>query len=123
MAKTKLLNDIATQTEVVSKLMLDLGGKLTTASKLEDAHWKSLTQIKTELDKLNQTISKLNARISSWNGSTKLRDIFKNKVELAKARDSARQQAEKIKVEAKSLNDSFNDIVKMMQVVAKSSKN
>lgn len=123
MAKTKLLNDIAIQTEVVSKLMLDLGGKLTTAAALEDGHWKALTQIKTELDKLNQTISKLNARIASWNGSTKLRDIFKNKVELAKARDNARQQAEKIKLEAKGLNESFNDIVKMMQLVSKTSKN
>jgi hypothetical protein len=119
MAKTKLLNDIAVQTDVVSKLLLELGGKLASAAKLEDAHWKSLTQIKTELDKLNQTTSKLNARISSWNGSTKLRDIFKNKADLAKARDAARQQAEKIKVEAKGLQDSFNDVVKMMQAIAK----
>lgn len=119
MAKTKLLNDIAVQTDVVSKLLIDFGGKLSSAAKLEDSHWKSLSTIKTELDKLNQTIGKLTVRINSWNGSTKLRDIFKKKADLAKARDSARVQAEKIKAEAKGLQDSFNDVVKMMQTIAK----
>ena len=119
MAKTKLLNDIALQTDIVSKMMLSLSNKLATADALEEAHWKGLSDLKTEIDKLGVTISKLNARIKEWDGSTKLRDVFKNKAKLAQARENARKQAEVIKQNKAGIDSDFNGIVKAMRELGK----
>ena len=119
MAKTKLLNDIALQTDIVSKMMLRLPNKLATADALEEAHWKGLSDLKTEIDKLGVTISKLNARIKEWDGSTKLRDVFKNKAKLAQARENAKKQPEVIKQNKAGIDSDFNGIVKAMRKLGK----
>ena len=119
MAKTKPLQDIAAQTDNVMKLLIDLGGKLGYTDRLgrkllyirlQQSHYETRDKIITEMDKLDQTISKLEERIKSWDGSPKLRDIFKKKADLAKAREAAKQKLVLVKADAKAVHDSFSEV-------------
>ena len=119
MAKTKLLADIGTQSGVVGGLVIKLATQLESAAALTDAHWTLLSDIKTEMDKLDQTVGKMEARIKSWDGSTKLRDAFKNKAQLAAKREDAKKKFEALKKDVHGFHDSYNETIKMMQAVSK----
>ena len=79
-----------------------------------------LSAIKTDLDKLDQTISKLEARIKTWDGSTKLRDIFKKKAPLAKARQDTIDKVRAIKKDAEEIKVLVQGVIEEMQHVGRS---
>jgi len=119
MAKTKLLAEIESQAGEVGKLFLSLGSKLESANALTDEHWKLLSDSKTAVDKLNQTVSKMKAKIKSWDGSVKLKNIFKNKAKLAEARKTAEVKFGILEKDVAQINSDFSTLTKTMQEIGK----
>ena len=119
MAKTKLLAEIKSQSVELEKFLNGFVNKLDSANALTDEHWKMLSDSKTALDKLNQTVSKMKAKIKSWDGSVKLKNIFKNKAKLAEARKTAISKFGVLEKDVAQLNSDFNTITKMMQEISK----
>ena len=119
MAKTKLLAEIKTQSTDLDRLLSGFVNKLDSANSLTDEHWKLLSDSKTAVDKLNQTVSKMKAKIKSWDGSPKLKNIFKNKAKLAEARKTAESKFLVLEKDVTQINSDFNTITKMMQEIGK----
>lgn len=117
MAKTKLLAEIGTQSDAINTKITALVSKLAGASALDNSHWDAFTAIKTDLDKLDLTISKLEQRMKSWDGSTKLRDIFKKKAVLAKARQDALDKAKVIRADAAFIHETVDNVIAAMKQV------
>jgi hypothetical protein len=119
MAKTKLLAAITVQAAAVDKSLTALTNKLDGAPKLIPEHWTLLSNAKTEIDKLDQTISKMKANIAGWDGSTKFKNIFKNKAKLAEKRQVAINKFTDLQHDASRLHTDFDDAVKAMQLISK----
>ncbi len=119
MAKTKLLAEIKSQASDMDRLVNNLMGKLGDADHITDEHWKLVSDAKTAMDKLNQTVSKMRMKISSWDGSVKLKNIFKNKAKLEEARKTAKLKFASLEKDVSMYNTQFNDVIRMMQEIAK----
>jgi hypothetical protein len=91
MAKTKLMAEIKSQSTELDKFLGGFVNKPESANSLTGEPWKLLSDSKTAVDKLNQTVSKTKAKIKSWDGSPAVKNIFKNKAKLAEARKTADQ--------------------------------
>jgi hypothetical protein len=119
MAKTKLLAQIETESSEVFKLLDHFAEKLSTATGLVDEHWKLLSDSKTEIDKLHQTVSKMRLQIKSWDGSAKLKNAMKDTVKLVEARKTAIEKFGLLEKQVKNLDDGFSLIQKMMQDISR----
>ena len=97
--KTKLLKEIAEQSETLKSLCFDLSQKLAEADHLDNSHWNALSHIISARNSLEQNVRLLEGSIRSF-------EELKKKTDLVRS-------------DTQALHEVVNKIVEMMKEVSK----
>jgi hypothetical protein len=117
MAKTKLIGEIQLHAGNVSLHLKTARQKFLEGD--SEAGWKGISDARTAQLKMDTAISALNAHMKEWDGSFKLKNIFKDKEKLAQKRESAKLVAAKLKSNATKLQEKMNKVLELVKKLPK----
>ena len=109
MAKTQMLAKIEADAALMYTACEKVIQNLDTGTKDIEA-WKDFAAAQNALTALEASVVAMRNHIAKWDGSTSLKNIFKNKKELSQKRDEAKTQFQKLSKEADLLKATFSEI-------------
>ena len=121
MAKTKLLEEIDTHQLDLTRRLHILYETCKEQANEDNPQIKVLGKLLDEATlvrvKMNAACKKMQEKIDSWDGSTKLKNLFKDKAQLAFDRKEAKRIFGIVKVEVAELNELYDKTHKLYSLL------
>jgi len=122
MAKTALLNEIEDSSLELNRRLQILYHTIEEQSNEPNPQIKVLERLLDEAIpvrvKMNAAVKKMDEKIKSWDGSVKLKNIFKNKKQLESDRQWAQKAFKALKKDVDELNTLFEKTAKFYEMLA-----
>jgi hypothetical protein len=109
MAKTKMLAKIEADADRLYAECMKVMQHLEAGNKDTEA-WIAFAAAQTTETELSASVTAMRNHIGKWDGSTSLKNAFKNKKELAQKRDDAKQKFQHLSNKAKMIQGFFSEV-------------